>query len=102
MNSHRKGFNNLPYPGRIILIGKDHKDHHVIVLYAVTGRSSASKARKIEYSDGRAFVMPTDEEELRKGDKDLLVYPSLCISTGQYFSFGNIYQRNADNEYACL
>jgi len=88
MNGHRKGFKNLPYPGRIIIIGKDHSDRHVIVLYAVTGRSSSSQARKIEYSDGRAFVKPTDEEELRKGDRDLLLYPSIRISKGIAVSNG--------------
>ena len=88
MNDHRKGFKNLPYPGRIIIIGKDHSDRHVIVLYAVTGRSSSSQARKIEYSEGSAFVEPTDEEELRKGDRALLVYPAIRISTGIAVSNG--------------
>ncbi len=88
MNDNTRAIKNLPYPGRIIIVGKDCSDRHVIVLYAVTGRSSSSQARKIEYSKGKIFVKPTDEEELRKGDRDLLIYPAIQISTGIAVSNG--------------
>ncbi len=92
MNDKRRELKNLPYPGRIIIIGKDCSDRHVIILYAVTGRSSSSQARKIEYSKGKIFIKPTDEEELRKGDRDLLIYPAIQISTG--IAVGNGKQTN--------
>jgi IMP cyclohydrolase len=88
MNDHKRMIKNMPYPGRIIIIGKDVSDSHVIVLYAVTGRSSSSQARKIEYIHGKALVRPTDERELQKGDRDLLIYPAIQISTGIAVSNG--------------
>jgi IMP cyclohydrolase len=74
---------NMEYPGRVIIIGMNpHKER--IVLYAITGRSPSSQARKIEsYEDEKALVFnvkPTDEDVLRKGDPALLTYPAIYAS----------------------
>jgi len=87
----------MVYPGRIIIIGKDITDNYVITVYAVTGRSSSSQARKIEYSSGRALVKPTDTKKIKKGNRDLLIYPALRIKNGLAVSNGkhteDIYKR---------
>lgn len=70
------------YPGRIISIGKDISGRHVIVAYAVTGRSPSSQARKILFDGTTAWVRPTDEQTLKQGNPDLLIYPAVVIESG--------------------
>ena len=72
----------MTYPGRIIIVGRNASDTRTVVIYAITGRSPASQARKFEFSDNELLVKPTDEEELRKGDPDLLIYPAVSIKRG--------------------
>lgn len=78
----------LTYPGRVIILGKDPSDEKIVVVYAITGRSPSSQARKIEFDQDCAWVKPTDEEILRKGDPDLLIYPAICIGNGLAVSNG--------------
>jgi len=59
------------YPGRLIIIGADRTGKNVIVLYAITGRSPSSQARKIEYSDHKFLVKPTDESILKTETDDI-------------------------------
>jgi len=80
--------NKRSYPGRIIIIGKDRSDHHVITIYAITGRSCSSQAREIIYSQGKALVKPTDRQKIQKGKPDLLIYPALRIGKGIVVSNG--------------
>jgi len=44
------------YPGRVIIIGAEKTGKNVVVLYAITGRSPSSQARKIEFSDHTFLV----------------------------------------------
>ena len=66
------------YPGRVILAGVNPQGA-IFICYAITGRSSSSQARKLVFSDqpNMISVTPTDEEELKKGNPDLLVYPAI-------------------------
>ena len=78
----------MAYPGRLILLGKDASGRSVIVLYAVTGRSPSSQARRL-VRDGRAvWTRPTDPEVLKTGRPDLLVYPAIMIGRGIAVSNG--------------
>ncbi|MFO7980494.1 MAG: IMP cyclohydrolase [Candidatus Aminicenantes bacterium] len=79
---------NMTYPGRLIILGKDITDQYVVVVYAITGRSPSSQARKIEYSSGQALVKPTDSQELKKGNIELLIYPAVKIKEGIAVSNG--------------
>ena len=79
---------SMTYPGRVIILGKDRSNQHVVVVYVITGRSPSSQARKIEFECDCAWVKPTDEEILQKGDPDLLIYPAICIGTGIAVSNG--------------
>lgn len=83
-----KELESMTYPGRVIILGKDRSNQHVVVVYAITGRSPSSQARKIEFERDCAWVKPTDEEILQKGDPDLLIYPAICIGTGIAVSNG--------------
>ncbi|MBN1938887.1 MAG: hypothetical protein JW843_04830 [Candidatus Aminicenantes bacterium] len=70
---------NMEYPGRVIVIGRDQADAFDVVVYAVTGRSPSSQARRLE-REGRAIVTkPTDPEVLKTGNPDLLVYPAVIL-----------------------
>ena len=74
---------NMDYPGRIIIIGRSREGHDT-VLYAITGRSPSSQARKIEIDREmkQLRVIPTDEKTLKTGQVDLLVYTSIFYENG--------------------
>ena len=79
----------IEYPGRLIIIGKDGKGEHVLAVYAVTGRSASSQARKMEQEEEAIWVKPTDKDLLKQGNIDLLIYPSIfCLSQGIAISNG--------------
>ncbi len=69
---------SMVYPGRIIIIGTAPAGQRV-VLYSITGRSPSSQARRLEIDKqaGSIFVKPTDEQTLKTGNPDLLVYPAM-------------------------
>ncbi len=69
----------LEYPGRLLAIGAPRRDGLAVVLYAITGRSPSSQARRLVNRDGGVWVQPTDEETLRKGNVDLLIYPAILF-----------------------
>lgn len=70
----------MEYPGRVIIIGESPEAHDV-VLYAITGRSPASQARRLKLNKRyqQIFVKPTDKKLLKKGNPDLLVYPAIYV-----------------------
>ena len=55
------------------------------VLYAITGRSPSSQARRlvIDEQEQKIFVRPTDEETLKTGNPDLLVYAAIMCGKGR-------------------
>jgi IMP cyclohydrolase len=59
-------------------------------MYAITGRSPSSQARKLEidWHQQMIFVKPTDEETLKTGNPDLLVYPAIMCGKGIAVSNG--------------
>jgi len=73
----------MAYPGRIIIIGTAPAGQ-AVVLYSITGRSPSSQARRLEIDKqaGSIFVKPTDEETLKTGNPDLLVYPAVICRSG--------------------
>jgi IMP cyclohydrolase len=76
------------YPGRIIIIGRDVTGKNEVVVYAITGRSPSSQARKMELKDDAIWANPTDEKTLKKGNIDLLVYPAVLLANGIAVSNG--------------
>ena len=80
----------MPYPGRVIIVGALPGGQQC-VLYAITGRSPSSQARRLEIDamEQKIFVRPTDEETLRTGNPDLLVYEAImCVKEGLAVSNG--------------
>ena len=77
------GFDNLKkmeYAGRIIILGADRTGENTIVVYAVTGRSPSSQARRIVLEKNRLLVRPSDESLVQMGRVDLLIYPAVVLS----------------------
>jgi len=72
----------LEYPGRLIVIGAPAGDGRATIIYAITGRSPSSQARKLVLRDGGIWVQPTDEATLRQGNVELLVYPAVLFGRG--------------------
>lgn len=69
----------LEYPGRLIVIGAPRGGGRAAIIYAITGRSPSSQARKLVHRDGGIWVQPTDEDALKKGNVDLLIYPAVLF-----------------------
>lgn len=70
----------LEYPGRLIVIGR-LPDGLSVVGYGITGRSPASRARRLAIGDdGNVYTRPTDEETLKTGNPALLVYPAIIFT----------------------
>jgi IMP cyclohydrolase len=74
----RTTLGSLEYPGRLIAVGTAAGGPNVII-YAITGRSPSSQARKLVHRDGGVWVQPTDEATLKQGNVDLLVYPAVLV-----------------------
>jgi len=70
----------LEYPGRLIAMGLASAGAKAVIVYAITGRSPSSQARKLVLRDRGIWVQPTDEDVLKKGNVDLLVYPALLFA----------------------
>jgi IMP cyclohydrolase len=71
---------SLEYPGRLIVIGAPLlHDGRAAIIYAITGRSPSSQARKLVVRGGGIWVQPTDEATLKQGNVELLVYPAVLL-----------------------
>lgn len=77
----------MVYPGRAIIIGLDRAGENIIVCYAITGRSPSSQARKLTCRADSVWTEPTDEEAIKRGQIDLLLYRA--ISVGRGIAVGN-------------
>jgi IMP cyclohydrolase len=85
----KKAIVNKEYPGRLIIIGQEETKEKVLVVYAITGRSVSSQARKMERKEDTIWVKPTDKNLLKKGNIDLLIYASVfCLPHGIAISNG--------------
>ena len=99
MNKNLENVEEMVYPGRIIIIGKSPAGEDV-VMYAITGRSPSSQARMllIDEVEKKIFVKPTDEEILKTGNPDLLVYPAVICGSGIAVSNG----KQTEDVFNCL
>ena len=88
MEKGLESLEEMEYPGRIIIIGKDEPGRNVVVTYAITGRSPSSQARKLVIENSTVWIKPTDDITLQKGNQDLLVYPAIWVERGIAVSNG--------------
>jgi len=77
MTQGLESLSSMEYPGRVVLIGQDLSGENTVIIYAITGRSPSSQARKLELEDNSVWAKPTDEETLKEANRDLLIYPSI-------------------------
>ncbi len=68
-----------PYPGRLIIIGASSRAEKVIVAYAITGRSTASQARRLTFEASAVWTEPLDDDAVKSGNADLLIYRAIAI-----------------------
>ena len=52
----------LEYPGRLISLGTAPDGTSAVLIYAITGRSPSSQARRLVSRDGGIWVQPTDQD----------------------------------------
>lgn len=74
------------YLGRFLIIGRTLREQD-FVAYAVTGRSSSSRARRLEEewsTSDRVRTSCTDEEQLKKGTPELLIYNAMQMVNGMF------------------
>lgn len=81
MTQGLESLSSMEYPGRVIIIGQDPTGKKMVVIYAITGRSPSSQARKLTFQGDAIWAQPTDEKTLKMGNIDLLIYPSVVFST---------------------
>ena len=80
MENRTTALASLEYPGRLIVIGAPQLDDgRAAIIYAITGRSPSSQARKLVVREGGIWVQPTDEATLKQGNIELLVYPAVLF-----------------------
>jgi IMP cyclohydrolase len=77
MTQGLESLSSREYPGRIVVIGQDSSGVNTVIIYAITGRSPSSQARKLVVEDNAIWVKPIDEKTLKKGNIELLVYPAI-------------------------
>lgn len=81
MTQGLENLSSMEYPGRVVVIGQDPNGENAVIIYAITGRSPSSQARKLEVGDDGIWAQPTDEETLKKGYVDLLIYPAILFTS---------------------
>ena len=75
-----KALSDMDYPGRFIMLGRANNDD-VVAVYGITGRSAPSQARrlvkKFDFGVWKIEVEPTNVEELKRGNAELLLYTAM-------------------------
>jgi IMP cyclohydrolase len=79
MNDDFSALEKMTYSGRGIVIGMT-PDGKSFIGYSLTGRSPSSQARKLGYNLASNMIntQVTDEEQLKKGNPALLIYPAIA------------------------
>ncbi len=71
---------DMSYPGRIIIIGQAPPGiDRAVVVYAITGRSPSSQARRLVLRERAVWTEPSDREVLSKGNTELLLYRAIAL-----------------------
>lgn len=80
---------SMRYPGRLIIVGRDPGGDHLVVIYAITGRSPSSQARKLSFRDQAVWTEPLTPDLAAGKKADLLLYraivlgPAIAVSNGR-------------------
>lgn len=76
------------YFGRVLAVGQPLEGTGFFVLYAVTGRSLSSRARRLVCKPDGVFTEPISEAAVSSGRRELLVYPAVLFGRGVAVSNG--------------
>lgn len=68
----------MEYPGRLLAAGMS-PEGDIAIVYLITGRSASSQARRLVLEGNDIEVRPTDEDLLKKGKPELLVYKAMAL-----------------------
>jgi IMP cyclohydrolase len=98
MTEKLAALHSMVYPGRVIIIGGHPDGRRAVVVYAVTGRSPASQARRLRLDGRSVWTEPLDEETLKSGNPELLIYRALAVDSAIAVSNG----RQTDDIAAAL
>lgn len=77
MNDLNAYFNDIPYPGRGMLLGISADGAHAVAAYFITGRSENSRNRVLVKTDHGIFTQPYDESKVE--DPSLIFYSPVHI-----------------------
>jgi len=88
MANDLESLSSKEYPGRLIILGQDKSGKNEVVIYAITGRSPSSQARKLKHEGNAIWAKPTDEGILKRANRDLLLYPAILFYKGIAVSNG--------------
>lgn len=83
-----KALRDREYPGRLIIVGRSPEGRNITVVYAVTGRSPSSQARRLVRERQGLWVKPLNEVLIRQEEVELLVYPAILFAKGIAVSNG--------------
>jgi len=89
MNDSLATLRKMLYPGRLIIIGRDPGGNRAVLVYAITGRSPSSQARRLKFAGQAVWTEPLDRSVLGEANVDLLLYravvfgPAIAVSNGR-------------------
>jgi IMP cyclohydrolase len=78
----------MTYPGRLIILGRDPSKRSNVVIYAITGRSPASRARLLRREENAVWARPAEPLLVQQGNLELLIYPAIVAGRGIAISNG--------------
>lgn len=88
MNDPLAPLRQLRYPGRLIIVGRDPGGARAVLVYAITGRSPSSQARRLKFAEQAVWTEPLDMDVLQKANVDLLLYRAIVLGPGIAVSNG--------------
>jgi len=88
MPKYLEALRAMAYPGRVIIIGAEPEGRRSVVVYAITGRSPSSQARRLRSESLSIWTEPLDEKALKEGNPDLLIYRALALDAAVVVSNG--------------
>lgn len=76
------------YFGRLLAIGLTSVNEKIFILYGLTGRSMASRARRLVHREDGLYTEPLPEASFTAEQRELLIYPVVLFNQGVAASNG--------------
>ncbi len=88
----------MEYPGRLLVVGNDASGTCDVVVYAVTGRSPSSRARRFAMEGKDIKTDVTNKDAIKSGNAALLLYKAVCFDTKGWMVVSNGAQTDVISE----